>query len=123
MRTIIKRSLNSIGITDVTEAADGAQALDQFQSADFDLVLTDWNMPAKTGIELARDIRALGNTTPIFMITTEAEKARVMEAVSAGVNDYLVKPFTADVLKQKLERMAARLDPTHASNATLSTPA
>lgn len=106
MRTIIRRSLESLGVSGVVEAADGIQALDVFKGGGFDLVLTDWNMPGKTGVELARDIRTLDKKTPIVMITTEAEKARVLEAIQAGVSDYLVKPFTTDVLKQKLERFA-----------------
>jgi two-component system, chemotaxis family, chemotaxis protein CheY len=106
MRTIIRRSLEALGVTGAVEAADGIQALDLFKEGGFDLVLTDWNMPGKTGIELARDVRALNKKVPIVMITTEAEKSRVLEAIQAGVSDYLVKPFTTDVLKQKLERFA-----------------
>lgn len=105
MRTIIRRSLESVGVGTVVEAADGLQALELFKAgAGFDLVLTDWNMPGKTGIELIRDIRAIDKKTPIVMITTEAEKSRVIEAIQAGVTDYLVKPFTTDVLRAKLEK-------------------
>ena len=104
MRKIVIRALNAVGCTDITEAADGQAALTVFQSAAFDIVLTDWNMPNKSGLELTREIRALGSKVPIFMITTEAEKARVLEALQAGVSDYLVKPFTAEVLREKLEK-------------------
>lgn len=104
MRKIVIRALNSVGCTDTTEAADGQQALAVFQEQAFDIVLTDWNMPNKSGLELTREIRALGSQVPIFMITTEAEKSRVLEAIRAGVSDYLVKPFTADALRQKLEK-------------------
>ena len=104
MRKIIVRSLQAVGIPSTVEAGDGVEGLARFRSGEFQLVMTDWNMPNKTGIELARDIRALGSTVPIIMVTTEAEKARVLEAIQAGVNDYLVKPFTSDVLRQKLER-------------------
>jgi two-component system chemotaxis response regulator CheY len=106
MRTIIRRSLEALGVTGAVEAVDGMQALQLFKEGEFDLVLTDWNMPGKTGIELARDVRALNKKVPIVMITTEAERARVLEAIAAGVSDYLVKPFTTEVLRQKLERFA-----------------
>ena len=104
MRTIIRRSLESLGVTEIVEAADGTQATAQFQPGSFDLVLTDWNMPGKTGVEVARAIRVLDKKSPIVMFTTEAEKARVLEAIQAGVSDYLVKPFTTDKLKEKLDR-------------------
>lgn len=104
MRTIIRRSLESLGVTTIVEAADGAQATTQFQPGAFDLVLTDWNMPGKTGVEVARSIRGIDKKIPIVMITTEAEKTRVLEAIQAGVSDYLVKPFTTDKLKEKLEK-------------------
>jgi len=104
MRTIIKRSLNAIGVTDIVEASDGCDALASFKPDSFDLVLTDWNMPNKSGLELARDIRAQQSAVPILMITTEAEKSRVVEAIQAGVSDYLLKPFTPDDLRAKLDR-------------------
>jgi two-component system chemotaxis response regulator CheY len=107
MRKIIIRSLNAVGITDVVEAADGVDGFTAFQSNSFDLVLTDWNMPNKSGIELASDIRATGSSVPIFMITTEGEKNRVIEAIKAGVSDYLIKPFTADMLREKLDKYVA----------------
>jgi two-component system, chemotaxis family, chemotaxis protein CheY len=104
MRTIIRRSLEAIGITDIVEACDGNQATSHFKPGAFDLVLTDWNMPGKSGVEVARSIRAVDGKVPIVMITTEAEKNRVLEAIQAGVSDYLVKPFTTERLKEKLER-------------------
>lgn len=104
MRKIIIRSLNAVGVTDTVEAGDGAAALEALQQTPVDLVLTDWNMPIKSGIELVKDIRALGSKVPIFMITTESEKSRVVEAIQAGINDYLVKPFTPDVLREKLQK-------------------
>ena len=90
----------------VVEAADGNQAIQHFQSGEFDLVLTDWNMPGKSGIEVIRAVRTVNRQIPIVMITTEAEKSRVLEAIQAGVTDYLVKPFTTDLLRQKLEKFA-----------------
>jgi two-component system chemotaxis response regulator CheY len=109
MRTIIRRSLESLGVTNVVEAADGSQATQQFKPGDFDLVLTDWNMPGKTGIDVARAIRTVDQTVPILMITTEAERTRVLEAINAGVSDYLVKPFTTDKLREKLDRFVQRV--------------
>lgn len=104
MRTIIRRSLESLGFTGTIEAADGIQAINQFKEGGVDLILTDWNMPGKSGLDVAREVRAIDKTVPIVMVTTEAEKPRVLEAIQAGVSDYLVKPFTADALKKKLER-------------------
>jgi len=104
MRKIIIRSLNAVGIKSVVEAADGDQAVQLFQPGAFGLVLTDWNMPGKTGLEVIKEIRAMDSTVPIIMITTEAEKRRVLEAIQAGVSDYLVKPFTPDTLREKLDR-------------------
>lgn len=104
MRKIVIRALNSVGCTDTAEAADGQQAFEAFQATPFDVVLTDWNMPKKSGVELTREIRGLGSQVPIFMITTEAERSRVLEAIRAGVSDYLVKPFTAELLREKLEK-------------------
>ena len=104
MRKIIIRSLNAIGISSVVEATDGNQAVAAFQPGMFQLVLTDWNMPNKTGLEVTQDIRAQDANVPIIMITTEAEKQRVVAAIQAGVSDYLVKPFTAETLREKIEK-------------------
>jgi two-component system chemotaxis response regulator CheY len=104
MRKIVVRALNHVGFTDTVEAGDGAEALSVFQANQIDLVLTDWNMPNKSGLDLTKDIRALGSKVPIFMITTEAEKERVVEAIQSGVTDYLMKPFTQDVLQEKLQK-------------------
>lgn len=102
MRKIIIRALNAVGFTDIVEAADGVEGLAKFREQGFQLVLTDWNMPNKTGLDLTREIRAMGSSVPIIMVTTEGEKSRVLEAISAGASNYLVKPFTADVLREKL---------------------
>lgn len=102
MRKIIVRSLLSLGAPAPIEAGDGEQAVAQFKAGQFDLVLTDWNMPHKTGLEVVKEIRADNAQVPIIMITTEAEKSRVVEAIQAGVTDYLIKPFTAETLKEKL---------------------
>ncbi|MDR2345298.1 MAG: response regulator [Planctomycetaceae bacterium] len=105
MRKIILRALLAVGIKDVTEAADGVQAVEIFNSGGkFDMVLTDWNMPGKTGLEVLKAIRAKDEKIPVIMVTTEAERTRVLEAIAAGVTDYLVKPFTSDTLREKLEK-------------------
>ncbi len=104
MRKIILRSLNAVGVSDITEAADGEEAIKLFGEGDFNLVLTDWNMPGKSGLEVIQAIRQSNKDVPILMVTTEAEKSRVLEAIQAGVSDYLVKPFTADTLREKLAK-------------------
>lgn len=104
MRKIILRSLQAVGVPSAIEAADGEEAVKMFQQGGVDLVLTDWNMPKRSGLDLVRDIRALGSRVPIVMVTTEAEKSHVLEAIQAGISDYLVKPFTREALQQKLER-------------------
>jgi two-component system, chemotaxis family, chemotaxis protein CheY len=93
MRKIIKGLLEDVGILAVTEAADGAEAIASFNAGEFDLVLTDWNMPNKSGLDVVREIRATGSVVPIIMITTEAEKERIADAIHAGASNYLVKPF------------------------------
>lgn len=104
MRKIILRSLQAVGVSEATEAADGTEAVSLFKPGDFDLVLTDWNMPGKTGLEVIQEVRKQDANVPIIMVTTEAEKGRVIQAIQAGVSDYLVKPFTADTLREKLEK-------------------
>ena len=105
MRTIIRRTLESFGVTNTVETGDGLEALELYKSTGgFDLILTDWNIRGKSGLELVREIRALDKQVPIVMVTTESEKSRVLEAIAAGVTDYLVKPFTSDALRKKLER-------------------
>ena len=107
MRKIIIRSLNAVGVASVTEAADGDQAVALFKPGAFDVVLTDWNMPGRSGLEVVKAIRAQDAKVPVIMITTEAEKDRVVQAIQAGVTDYVVKPFTADTLRGKLDKHVA----------------
>jgi two-component system chemotaxis response regulator CheY len=104
MRKIILRSLQAVGVPEAAEAGDGEEAVNMFKSGTYDLVLTDWNMPKKNGLDVIKEIRAVNATVPIIMVTTEAEKTRVLEAIQAGVSDYLVKPFTADMLREKLAK-------------------
>jgi len=106
MRRIIKNTLNRIGRKDVIEGADGLEGWEQLQkNDDIDIIITDWNMPNMNGLEFVRKIRADSkyDLIPIVMVTTEGGKAEVITALKAGVNNYIVKPFTPQILKEKLE--------------------
>jgi two-component system chemotaxis response regulator CheY len=106
MRKIISRALGELGINDVEEAADGQLALDAMTaSGPFDLLITDWNMPVMNGLELVQAIRGSGSAIPIIMVTTKSEKEAVLQAIQAGVNDYVIKPFERDMLRLKIERL------------------
>ena len=105
MRRIIVSWLKKAGVGDVLEAADGSEAVQQVSSnPDIKLVLMDWNMPNMTGLEALTQIRSSGHKVPIVMVTTESEKERVMEAIKAGANDYLAKPFDPKTIKTKLQK-------------------
>ncbi len=106
MRTIQKRCLLKLGVPEdsITEAENGQVAFDHFSSNSFDIVMTDWNMPVMDGLSLLKKVREVNKQVPVIMITTEAERSRVVTAIEAGVSDYLVKPFTADTLNAKLEK-------------------
>jgi len=111
MRRIIKNLLRDLGFTNVSEADDGATALPMLQNGDFEFVVTDWNMPGMQGIDLLKAIRAderLKNI-PVLMVTAEAKKEQIIAAAQAGVNGYIVKPFTAATLKEKLDKIFERL--------------
>ncbi len=105
MRSIIKNTLATLGYTDVEEACDGSDALSKATACAPGLVLLDWNMPNMNGLEFLKAFRASGATAPVIMVTTEAEKPRVIEAIKNGANDYVVKPFTPDVLSKHVERV------------------
>ena len=108
IRNIQKNVLAQLGYEDIAEASDGVEALKAIGAARPDLVLVDWNMPNMDGITLVRKIRETDKTLPLIMCTTEAEKSRVLEAIKAGVNNYVVKPFTADALAEKIEITVAK---------------
>ncbi|MBI1319516.1 MAG: response regulator [Candidatus Hydrogenedens sp.] len=108
MRKVLIGALSRAQITDIDQAADGQEAVDKVQTEDYGLVLMDWNMPRKLGIDAVRDIRALGKTMPIIMVTTEAEKGRVVEALKAGANNYVIKPFQPQTIVKKIEDTLAR---------------
>ena len=105
MRRIIKSMLRQLGYNNIVEAEDGAAALNLMQREKVDFVISDWNMPHMSGLDLLRAIRVDENLKPIpfLLVTAEALKEYVVEAVKAGVNNYVVKPFTAETLKEKID--------------------
>ena len=109
MRNIQRGILTQLGYTEVEEAVDGQDALDKAAVFNPDLILLDWNMPNMDGITFVKHYRGAGKTTPIIMVTTEAEKSRVVEAIKAGVNNYVVKPFTPNVMGERIEETMSRL--------------
>ncbi len=111
MRRIIKNLLRELGYNNVVEADDGNTALPVLQKGGIDFVITDWNMPGMTGLELLKSIRADPNLkdTPILMVTAEAKREQIMEAAQAGVNGYIVKPFTAATLREKIDKIFERV--------------
>lgn len=111
MRRIIKNLLKDLGFSNIQEADDGSTALPMLQQGDFDFVVTDWNMPGMQGIDLLRNIRADDKLKhlPVLMVTAEAKKEQIVAAAQAGVNGYVVKPFTAATLKEKLDKIFERL--------------
>lgn len=104
MRNMIQRILSEEGFEHFVEAETGEQALQMVQEETFSVILMDWNMPGMSGLEAIQHIRALGNTTPIIMVTTEAQKQRVVEAIRAGAQNYVVKPFMPDELSKKVKQ-------------------
>ncbi len=112
MRRIIKNLLRDLGFTNTHEADDGTTALPMLKSGDFDFLVTDWNMPGMTGIDLLKEIRADASlaSLPTLMVTAEAKRDQIVEAAQAGVNGYVVKPFTAQVLKEKIDKIFERVD-------------
>ncbi len=109
IRNIQKNVLAEIGYTDVIEAGDGVEALSRIAAEKPELMLVDWNMPNMDGITMVRKVRETDKTTPIIMCTTEAEKSRVVEAIKAGVNNYVVKPFTGETLSEKINQTMAKV--------------
>jgi two-component system chemotaxis response regulator CheY len=104
MRRIVVNSLQRIGFTDVVEAGDGQEALDRYD-ASVKFVITDWNMPNMTGTEFARALRGRGEQVPILMVTARSVREDILEAMEAGVNNYIVKPFTPQILKEKIDAL------------------
>jgi len=118
MRNIQKKVLTALNVTEFGEAGDGLEALSAIAAAGaqkFDLILIDWNMPNMDGHTLVGKIREKDKTTPLIMCTTEAEKTRVVEAIKAGVNNYIIKPFTPEALLEKVQQTLARLQTAKAA--------
>ncbi|MCW8855508.1 MAG: chemotaxis response regulator CheY [Gammaproteobacteria bacterium] len=112
MRRIIKNLLRDLGFNNTDEADDGNTGLPKLQTGNFDFLVTDWNMPGMTGIELLQAVRAdpkLKNL-PVLMVTAEAKKEQIVMAAQAGVNGYVVKPFTAQTLKEKIDKIFERIE-------------
>ena len=112
MRRIIKNLLRDLGFTNTSEADDGQTALPMLQNGNFDFLVTDWNMPGMTGIDLLKAVRADDKLKGmlVLMVTAEAKRDQIVEAAQAGVNGYVVKPFTAAVLKEKIEKIFERVN-------------
>ncbi len=110
MRRIVKNLLKQLGFENIDEAENGEDALNKLKSGEYGLVVSDWNMPVMEGIELLRNVRNDPQLKDIafLMVTAEAEKEKVIEAIKAGVDNYVVKPFTGEVLKEKLEKIAQK---------------
>lgn len=109
MRRIIKNLLHDLGYANVTEADDGNTALPLLKEGNFDFLITDWNMPGMPGLELLKHVRAdarLGKM-PVLMLTAEAKREQIVEAAQAGVSGYVIKPFTAAILKEKIDKILA----------------
>jgi two-component system chemotaxis response regulator CheY len=109
MRRIIKNLLHDLGYVNVTEADDGITALPLLKGGNFDFLITDWNMPGMPGLELLKQVRADARLAklPVLMLTAEAKREQIVEAAQAGVNGYVIKPFTAATLKEKIDKILA----------------
>ena len=110
MRRIIKNLLRDLGFNNTSEADDGQTALPMLQASSFDFLVTDWNMPGMTGIELLKAVRADPklSSMPVLMVTAEQKREQIIEAAQAGVNGYIVKPFTAALLKEKISSVLSQ---------------
>jgi two-component system chemotaxis response regulator CheY len=114
-RKIVALRLRKLGDIKVAEAADGNEAWTMLKHSHFDGLIVDWQMPGHSGLEIVREIRKAGVAMPLLMVTGESEKGRVVEAIRAGVTDYLIKPFETDALQAKLEKFVAWFGPNVAA--------
>ncbi|WP_425413774.1 chemotaxis response regulator CheY [Oceanospirillum maris] len=112
MRRIVKNLLRDLGFANTHEADDGLTAIPLLETGNFDFLVTDWNMPGMTGFDLLKTCRADPKLKdlPILMVTAEAKREQIVAAAQAGVNGYIIKPFTAAVLKEKIEKIFERLE-------------
>ena len=110
MRRIVRKILRDLNFEDIIEAEDGSAALDVLKRTRVDLIVSDWNMPRMTGLELLKEVRSTDSIKdiPFLMVTAESQKENIVEAVKARVSNYIVKPFTAAVLEEKLAKILAR---------------
>ncbi len=108
MRNIQRAVLKQLGVTEIEEAGDGQDALSKVAAFNPELILVDWNMPTMDGLTFVKSFRQSNKTTPVIMVTTEADRGRVIEAIKAGVNNYVVKPFTPDLLLQRIDETMAK---------------
>jgi len=105
MRRIITNTLSRIGFTEVVEAEHGKAGLVKLSQGGIEMIITDWNMPEMDGLEFVQAVRSRDTSVPILMVTTNAAKEDIVQALQAGVNNYVVKPFTPDTLKEKIEAL------------------
>jgi len=112
MRRIIKNLLRDLGYINTAEADDGLTALPMLQNGNFDFLVTDWNMPGMQGIDLLKAVRSDEQLAhlPVMMVTAESKRDQIVEAAQAGVNGYIVKPFTATTLKEKIDKIFERIE-------------
>jgi len=112
MRRIVKNLLSDLGFKNIDEADDGNTALPKLKSGNFDFLVTDWNMPGMTGIDLLKAVRADPSlaSLPVLMVTAESKREQIIEAAQAGVNGYVVKPFTAGTLEEKINKIFERVN-------------
>ena len=110
MRRIIKNLLHDLGLDNIDEADDGSTAFPMLQTGDFDYLITDWNMPNMTGLDLLKAVRGDPklSSMPVLMVTAEAKRDQIVQAAQAGINGYIIKPFTAQTLQEKLEKTLGR---------------
>ncbi len=111
MRRIVKNLLHDLGYPNVTEADDGKTALPMLQAGGFDFLISDWNMPGMSGLDLIKAVRSDAKLSklPVLMLTAEAKREQIIEAAQAGVNGYVIKPFTAETLKEKLDKILSAI--------------
>jgi len=112
MRRIVKNLLSDLRFKNIDEADDGNTALPKLKSGNFDFLVTDWNMPGMTGIDLLKAVRADPSlaSLPVLMVTAESKREQIIEAAQAGVNGYVVKPFTAGTLEEKINKIFERVN-------------
>ena len=112
MRRIIKNLLRDLGYNNTQEADDGSTALPVLKTGNFDFLITDWNMPNMTGLDLLKAVRAdpALSKLPVLMVTAESKREQIIEAAQAGVNGYIVKPFTAETLREKIAKIFERIE-------------